>query len=174
MTRGARPHRQASDGSGCDRHRSHGRSLVEFAIFIPVLVTILLLAVDVGRIYLGSVSLSNIARIGANFAAQNPDAWQGTGNPGVQARYRTLMTKDATGIDCTLPSTLPAPTFPDSAAFALGSRVRANLTCSFSLVTPFLSNLIGDGAGQVNVGGGVRCPWNSISMPDGLPRVRVV
>ena len=112
----------------------------------------LLLAVDVGRIYLGSVTLSNIARIGANFAAQNPNAWQGSGDASVQARYRTLMSKDATGIDCTLESPLPAPTFPDSPAFALGSRVQVDLKCDFALVTPFLNLVIGDGAGLVNVG----------------------
>lgn len=152
MTLRATSHRRSADGSARDRSSSRGQSLVEFAIFIPVLVTILLLAVDVGRIYLGSISLSNIARIGANFAAQNPGAWEGSGDASVQARYRTLMNKDATGIDCTLPSTLPAPTFPDSSSYALGSRVRVDLTCSFSLVTPFLSSLIGDGAGNIDVG----------------------
>lgn len=152
MTRGATPHRTSADGSARDRISSRGQSLVEFAIFIPVLVTILLLAVDVGRIYLGSISLSNIARIGANFAAQNPDAWQGSGNATVQARYRTLMAKDATGIDCTLDSPLPDPTFPDSSAFALGSRVNVSLTCEFALVTPFLDLLIGDGEGNIDVG----------------------
>ena len=151
MTRGASSSRPAADGSHRDLAKSRGQSLVEFAIFIPVLITILLLAVDVGRVYLGWVTLSNVARIGANFAAQNPSAWQGGGDSTVQARYRTLMSKDATGIDCTLPSTLPSPTFPDSDAYALGSRVQVDLTCRFGLITPFLSNLIGDGAGNMNV-----------------------
>lgn len=114
-------------------------------------MTILLLAVDVGRVYLGWVSLSNIARIGANFAAQNPGAWQNGGDTTIQARYSTLMRKDATGIDCSLPSTLPAPTFTDTMPYALGSHVKVNLACNFSLITPFLSNLIGDGAGHLNV-----------------------
>jgi hypothetical protein len=140
-----------ADGSPRDHSKSRGQSLVEFAIFIPVLVTILLLAVDVGRVYLGWVTLSNVARIGANFAAQNPSAWEGGGDSTIQARYRTLMAKDATGIDCSLPSTLPAPDFVDSDAYALGSRVQVDLTCSFGLITPFLSSLIGDGAGNMNV-----------------------
>jgi PKD domain/TadE-like protein len=141
-----------ADGSHRDGlKKSRGQSLVEFAVFIPVLVTILLLAVDVGRVYLGWVTLTNVARIGANFAAQNPSAWQGGGDATIQARYRTLMSKDATGIDCTLPSTLPAPDFVDSDAYALGSRVQVDLTCSFGLITPFLSGLIGDGAGNMNV-----------------------
>ena len=67
------------------------------------------MAIDLGRVYLGWVTLTNVARIGANFAAQNPDAWSGAGDATVQARYRTLMAKDATGIDCNLPATLPGP-----------------------------------------------------------------
>jgi hypothetical protein len=68
----------------------------------------------------------------------------------VQLRYRQLMARDATGIDCTLPSTLPAPSFIDS-SYAVGARVQVSLTCSFNLLTPLISNLVGDGAGNVNV-----------------------
>lgn len=127
-----------------------GQSLVEFAIVVPVLLTALLMAIDFGRVYLGWINLTNVARIGANFAATNPDAWQGSGDAAVQLRYRQLMARDATGIDCTLPSTLPAPTFVDS-SYAVGSRVQVNLTCTFALLTPLISNLVGDGAGNINV-----------------------
>src|SRR4029079_9282836 len=88
-----------------------GQSLVEFAIVIPVLLSVLLMAVDFGRVYLGWVDLTNVARIGANFAASNPDAWQGSGDATVQLRYRQLMARDAQNIDCTLPSPLPEPPF---------------------------------------------------------------
>ena len=148
VTRGASPSRKSAPGSARDRKRSRGQSLVELAITIPILITILLIAVDVGRVYLGWVSLSNVARIGANFAAQNPVAWQGSGDATVKSRYQTLMKKDAAGIDCTLPSTLPSPAFSGT---DLGSQVTVSLNCSFSLVTPFLSSIIGDGAGHLNV-----------------------
>ncbi len=152
MRRGAQTSRPSPAGSASVRKAGRGQSLVEFAIFIPVLVTVLLLAVDVGRIYMGWVNLSNVAKIGANFAAQNPRAWDGGGDTTIQARYRTLMVKDAAGIDCTLPSTLPPPNFPDSDQYALGSRAQVDLTCSFALITPFLSSVIGDGAGHITVG----------------------
>ena len=151
MTRGASPSLPSAPGSARDRKRSRGQSLVELAITIPILITILLIAVDVGRVYLGWVNLSNIARIGANFAAQNPNAWQGSGDATIKSRYQTLMKKDALGIDCTLPSTLPAPAFAGTDPYGLGSQVTVSLTCSFSLVTPFLSSLVGDGAGHLNV-----------------------
>lgn len=151
MTRGASPSRHSAPGSARERKRARGQSLVELAITIPILITILLIGADVGRVYLGWVNLSNIARIGANFAAQNPNAWQGSGDATVKSRYQTLMRKDAAGIDCTLPATLPAPSFSGSDPYGLGSQVTVTLSCSFSLVTPFLSSLIGDGAGHLNV-----------------------
>jgi Flp pilus assembly protein TadG len=133
------------------RDSSRGQSLVEFAIFVPVLAVILLMAVDLGRVYLGWVTLSNVARIGANYAAQNPVGWMGSGDASVQARYRALMRNDARGINCTLPTTLPGPVFVDSSQ-AIGSRVRVDLTCRFSLFTPLISNLVGDGSGNLDVG----------------------
>ena len=62
------------------------------------------------------------------------------------------MAKDARGINCTLPSTLPAPVFPDAGdPYGVGKRVRVDLACSFRLLTPLISNVIGDGAGNVSV-----------------------
>jgi hypothetical protein len=133
------------------RDRSFGQSLVEFAIFVPVLALIMLIAVDLGRVYLGWVTLTNVARIGANYAAQNPDAWSGSGNATVQARYRQLMVSDAEGINCALPSTLPGPSFADSSR-RVGSNVTVNLSCTFDLFTPMLANLVGDGSGSLDVG----------------------
>ena len=133
---------------GSSRDRSIGQSLVEFAIFVPVLAVILLAAVDFGRVYLGWVTLNNVARIGANYAAQNPDAWAGSGNATAQARYRALMQNDAAGINCSLPSTLPGPIFEDS-SHTIGSRVHVDLTCTFALFTPIVANVIGDGSGNL-------------------------
>ena len=147
------------------RESSQGQSLVELAIFLPVLLLIMLMTVDLGRVYLGWVSLNNVARIGANYAAVNPDGWQGSGNAATQATYRRLMGNDTAGIDCTLPGTLPNPTFPDAApnTYLVGSRVTVNLSCSFRLLTPLLSNLIGDGAGNLPVTAGttfiIRTSW---------------
>ena len=132
---------------------SAGQSLVELALILPVLLLILVVAVDLGRIYLGWVTLNNVARVGANFAAANPSAWQGTGDAALQAQYRQLMLNEARGIDCTLLNTLPAPAFPDAApnTYVVGSRVTVTLPCDFHLLTPVLDLLIGDGSGNVPV-----------------------
>jgi cell division septation protein DedD len=151
LARGNTSQRTSATDSASQRTKSRGQSLAELALFLPLIIVVLLIAVDVGRVYLGWVTLTNVARIGANFAAQNPSAWEGTGDPTVQLRYRTLMAKDSSSIDCTLPSTMPAPTFVDS-SYNVGSRVGVTLNCSFALITPLLSNLVGDGAGHISVG----------------------
>jgi len=143
-------------GDGSARaEKTRGQSLVEFALLAPVAVLLLLLTVDLGRAYFGLVNLTNVARVGANYAASNPIAWQGLGDASKKAYYSTLMRADATKIDCTLPATLPAPTFTTAGAqFDLGSTVTVQLTCSFRLITPLISNLIGDGRGNVTLGVG--------------------
>ena len=59
---------------------SRGQSLVEFALVLPVILFLTLIALDFGRVYLGYINLQNMARIASNFAANHPDAWGA--NPG--------------------------------------------------------------------------------------------
>lgn len=135
------------------RETSRGQSLVEFAVFVPVFLLLLIVAVDFGRVYMGSVNVNNMARIGANFAAQNANAWESpdnTSKAAKRARYAELMSADATQINCVLPSPLPAPVFN---AYDFGSDVRVDISCTFRLLAPFLSSLVGDGAGNVTVTG---------------------
>jgi hypothetical protein len=104
-------------------------------------------------VYFGMVNLTNVARVGANYAAANAIAWQGSGDTSKQARYFELMRADATKIECTLPAALPSPTFPTvgPTQYDLNSTVTVRLTCSFRLLTPMLSKLIGDGAGNITL-----------------------
>src|SRR5205823_14873209 len=80
--------------------RSRGQALVEFAIILPVLALLLMLALDFGRVFFGWVALINAARIAANAAAVSPDAWSGGGNPGLQASYRQQVINDLNAINC--------------------------------------------------------------------------
>ena len=51
------------------RKRSRGQSLVEFALVLPVLLLMVLTALDFGRLFPGWVVINNAARVGANYAA---------------------------------------------------------------------------------------------------------
>ena len=46
--------------------RTRGQALVEMAVMLPILLLLLLLAIDVGRVFFGWVALNNAARIAAN------------------------------------------------------------------------------------------------------------
>jgi Flp pilus assembly protein TadG len=139
VRRGAQTTLPSPRGSASVREKGRGQSLAEFALLTPLLVVLLILAVDVGRLFMGLTTLANVARVGANFAAQNPQAWVGSGDSTTKARYRTLMLKDASGIDCTLPTTLPDPVFTGD---EIGEEVSVNLPCTFQLLTPGLNDLL--------------------------------
>jgi hypothetical protein len=118
-----------------------GQSLVEFALSAPVVLLMVLFGVDFGRVFLGWVTLTNAARAAANFAAINPTAWGDLPNSAAQAEYVRRITTETTGINCTLPATLPTPTFPSGSA--LGSPAVVSLSCRFSLITPIIGNILG-------------------------------
>ena len=126
---------------------SHGQSLVEFALVLPVLLLLLVITVDFGRAYLGWVTLNNVVREAANFAAENPTAWSITStNPGSLTAYTNLITNDAAGIDCALPNPLPAPVFPNGAdgQNGIGTPATVTITCRFSPITPIISSVLGN------------------------------
>jgi PKD repeat protein/Flp pilus assembly protein TadG len=140
-------------------HRTRGQSLVEFALTLPVILLLTLVALDFGRVYLGYINVQNMARIAANYAANNPDAWTASSNPTIQAKRLALQTKyknqilsDASASNCRLPqvggaSTVPPPSFTDEnsdgAANTLGDRVTVQISCTFDVITPGIANILG-------------------------------
>jgi hypothetical protein len=84
--------------------------------------------------------LNNAARVAANFAAQNPTAWNvGNPNPAVQAEYVRLVTTETAGMGCTLDAVQP-PTIPN--ATVIGSPARATVSCRFTLLTPLIGAIL--------------------------------
>jgi Flp pilus assembly protein TadG len=128
-------------GKGRFRGRFRGQGLVEFAISLPVVLLMIGFGIDFGRVFLGWVQLSNAVREAANFAAINPKAWTAPGSPAAQAEFERLITTEATGINCTLPATIPDPTFPTGTD--IGSPAVVAITCQFSLITPLVSTVLG-------------------------------
>jgi PKD repeat protein len=134
------------------RERTLGQSLVEFAIVLPIILFLTLIALDFGRVYLGWINLQSMSRIAANLAANNPTAWSGTGDAAVQAKYQNQIRNDAAATNCELPKvggvqTAPAPTFADAGGNGssedIGDEAHVSLSCTFHLITPGISNLLG-------------------------------
>lgn len=129
-----------------------GQSLVEFAIVLPIILFLTLITLDFGRVYLGWINLQNMARIAANYAANNPDAWGAIPDTKALAQYRNQILADAAATNCQLPvvsgvTQVPTPTFTDQNgdgdATGLGDKVNVQLTCTFNVITPVISNVIG-------------------------------
>ena len=121
--------------------------MVEFALILPVLVVLLVLAVDFGRVFFQWVGVSNASRIAANYAARNPDAWDLTPDLVSQAEYRTIVARDLNPLNCQAlngtevdASDIPDPTFT---GFAIGDQTTARLQCQFRVLTPIASLIIG-------------------------------
>jgi PKD repeat protein len=135
------------------RRRLRGQSLVEFAIVLPILLLLTLTALDFGRVYLGWINLQSMSRIAANLAANNPTAWQGGGDANVKAKYQNQIRSDAAATNCQLPlvagvRTAPAPVFIDTngngATDDIGDSASVSLSCTFSLITPGIKNIVGN------------------------------
>jgi TadE-like protein len=119
-----------------------GQGLVEFAIAFPVVMLMIAFGIDFGRVFLGWVTLNNAVREAANYAAINPSGFQTPVNLAVQAEYRRLITSEVHDINCTMPATLPDPSYPSGRS--LGSPAVVAITCRFSLITPVISNILGN------------------------------
>jgi PKD repeat protein len=138
--------------------RSRGQSLAEFALVLPIILFLTLTALDFGRVYLGYINLQNMARIAANFAANNPEAWTPTADPTLQAtrnqtktKYQNEILGDAVATNCNLPlvagvRTAPNPTFTDAdldGTPEIGDTAHVAITCSFGVITPGISRVVG-------------------------------
>jgi PKD repeat protein len=144
-----------AEGHRDDRPHRHrrGQSLVEFAIVLPILLLLTLVALDFGRVYLGWINLQSMSRIAANLAANNPTAWQGAGDANVKAKYQSQIRSDALATNCTLPTvagvqTAPAPVFIDrngnGATSDIGDSASVSLSCTFNLITPGIKSIVGN------------------------------
>lgn len=117
--------------------------MVELALLVPVILLLLLGAIDFGRVYLGWINLNQMARLAANFASTNPDA--DFSSP--TGQYQELVLQDARAINCDpLPEgptdTIPEPVF--ASGTELGDLVTVSITCRFGIITPVISSVLSD------------------------------
>lgn len=126
-----------------NRQRSRGQSIVEFALILPVLVLLLLVTLDFGRLFMSYITLTNTTRIAANYGATNPGKFTGTPDTTI---YDAVVDRETVGLNCALQpdgdgNTPPIPTFPNGTGLS-GTSV-AEMTCDFSLITPLMTQFFG-------------------------------
>ncbi|MGH2445251.1 MAG: TadE/TadG family type IV pilus assembly protein [Candidatus Limnocylindria bacterium] len=143
---------------------TRGQAMVEFAIVLPILAVLLVMAIDFGRVFFGWVALQNATRIAADFAASHPDAWP-AGNPDDRDRYQEVVLGDLNAINCErVPAgPIPDPTFPEGTE--TGDAAVVELDCNFPLITPLAEGILG---GPVPVGASATFPINR-TIQQGLP-----
>lgn len=150
-----------------DSTAHRGQALVEFAIVLPLLALLLVMAIDFGRVFFGWVSVTNASRVAANFAAQYPEAWR-DGDTDRLDEYESLVRSSVTG--CTLPGPVPAPTFSDEDgdgdAYGVSDETRVSLRCDFTLITPLAGDIVGQ---PLNIGGATAFPIRvgEVGLPPG-------
>ncbi|MHB8397991.1 MAG: TadE/TadG family type IV pilus assembly protein [Candidatus Limnocylindrales bacterium] len=132
--------------------RRGGQALVEFALVLPVLILLVLIVLDFGRLYQSWVTLTNAARVGANYAAS-------TGTyKALDPRYQALITNEMSGAACQLQPSggpPPDPTFPNGTQ--LGDPAVVSLGCKFAFWTPLISDFFG-GSGSLPLGASAQFP----------------
>jgi PKD repeat protein len=126
------------------RRRSRGQGLVEFALVLPVLLVVLLITLDFARLFMSYITLTNVTRVAANYGSTAPGMFGGGGPYTV---YNDLVKHESAGLNCALQpdaNNPPIPTFPSGTG--LSGTSRAEMSCKFSLLTPFFNNLFPGGA----------------------------
>lgn len=140
---------------------TRGQSLVEFALALPVIVLLLVLALDFGRVFFGWVALNNVVRVAASDAGANADAWDPNGaitaavRASKKADYRREVMEELQGIGCApvsggswSSSDIPDPTFVNllwsADPYEPGDHVKLQLSCDFSFLTPIVGNIVGN------------------------------
>jgi len=114
----------------------------------PVLVFLLLITLDFGRLFMSYITLTNTTRVAANYAAVNPGAFTGTPNT---TTYDAIIARESAGLNCELQDDAggnnpPIPTFTANGLgkqTGLGATAVAAMTCDFTLLTPFITGFFG-------------------------------
>lgn len=135
-------------GRGSAAHKSPGQALVEFALILPVLLLLLVVSVDFGRLFFTWVQLHNGAREAANYGAFSPTDTV-TINGKVTAEKNAQVQRGESGVAITTACADPAGTTIACTAASGGAGPGNTLTVrvdeTFSFLTPLINNAFGGG-----------------------------
>jgi len=137
---------------------TRGQALVEFALVVPVMLLILLIAVDFGRLFFAHISNVNAAREGAGYAAAhaadspyssttfntgvtdaaigqaNAQGQSGGGTVAVASPFCFAPSAPSTSIDCNTASNF---------ATGAGNLVTVTVSQPYTFLTPLIGNFFG-------------------------------
>jgi Flp pilus assembly protein TadG len=102
--------------AGGVRRPAHGQATLEFALALPVMLLIVIGAVDVGRVFFDYVGLRNAAMEGAIYGARNVNATEAQIKDRVREHYGADWPADATIPDATRDASCSVINGPDGFA----------------------------------------------------------
>ncbi|HEX7068837.1 MAG TPA: TadE/TadG family type IV pilus assembly protein [Candidatus Limnocylindria bacterium] len=155
-----------------DDSKERGQALVEFALILPLIALLLVMALDFGRVFFGWIALQNAARVAADFAAGNSSTW-GTDD---SMLYHRLVIDDMQAINCGPPppdtdgqwdvADIPDPVFLDmngnTDVMDDGDHAQVTLNCRFDVITPLAAAIVGN---PVNMSATATFAINQILVP---------
>jgi hypothetical protein len=132
------------DGVRDGRSRSHGQSLVELALVLPVLLVLVLAAVDLGRIFFARIAVTNAAREGAYEASYHGTFVANAACSSSNSVMCAIVNEAQSSLTIS-PADVAwsCNNAGGCAPGAFGDRVSIKVTGHFSLLTPILSVFFG-------------------------------
>jgi Flp pilus assembly protein TadG len=100
-----------------------GQSLVEFAIILPILLLLVLGAMDFARLFSAKIVLTNAAREGVNYLTINRDDFSGA-HTAINTELQNITLSQAADISCPM----------DGAECLRGGKATVTLTTSVDLI----------------------------------------
>ena len=120
-----------------------GQALVELALILPIMLTLLLATVDLGRLFYSQITVTNAAREGAIEASQDPTSYaQGTCNATTSKVVCAAVNEARNSFVTVSPADVSLACTP-SCTKAYGTKARVTVTGHFSLLTPLMSVFTG-------------------------------
>jgi Flp pilus assembly protein TadG len=120
------------------RRSSRAQALAEFAISLPILLLIVAITVDFGRVYYFDLSIRDASFAAARYAGMNPFDDTGIKNAAINAAPSGVLTVGNVTI------TTPVVTGCDGSRVS-GCPMKIAVSYVFSPITPFITQLTGAG-----------------------------
>ena len=126
--------------SGAARRGASGQSIVELALILPVMMAMLLVVTDFGRLFATYVGVKNAAREGAAYGMMHPTCWSaGTGtNQCLDPTNVTYVARQELGGDTGLVVSVVCTTACASATTLTGNSITVTATRTFTFLFPMV------------------------------------
>ena len=132
------PAHQRPYGGRPSRVRHRGQALVEFALIVPILMFILVIAIDFGRLFYLNIGIINGAREGAAYGADHP--LSPTSEITTRVRQELGLAPADSSVTVTRTCSLTCASIP---TISPPNTIKITASTTFSFLTPFINTFFG-------------------------------